>query len=102
MLKLSYSGYKFLVLDNRSIILLYFIGHLMHLIVVLETSIQSDSNFSAVVYVGISTSIANIDRNSIIPTSSDKAAIHLCYIVHNSFQQYILKPTSGTNTSTIF
>ena len=54
------------------------------------------------VYVGISTSIANIDRYSIIPTSSDKAAIHLCHVVHNSFQQYILKPTSGTNTSTIF
>ena len=52
-------------------------------------------------YVGTSTSVTNIDWNSIIPTFSDKAAVHLCYIIHN-FQQYILEPTSGTTTSTIF
>ena len=64
---------------------------------ILEASIQSISANSSVVLCG-DFNIHNIDWNFITPTSSDKAAVHLCSIVNNfSLQQLILEPTRGAN-----
>ena len=61
---------------------------------ILEASIQSISTNSTVVLCGD----FNIHKNFRTSTSSDKAAVHLCYIVNNfSFQQLILDPTRGAN-----
>ena len=63
----------------------------------MEASIQSISTNSTVVLCG-DFNIHNIDWNFTTPTSSDKAAIHLCSIVNNfSFQQLILEPSRGAN-----